>query len=81
VPIARFHLAALYAALHAHRAGDVLLPHQAVRELAWWAALRQHASMGQAIGPALLLVTMDKDTSTMGWGAVLDGVTPARGLH
>jgi len=58
VPSACFHLAALYTALNARRTRDVLLTHQGLRDLTWWAAVRQHSSTGRAICPAPPAVTM-----------------------
>jgi len=81
VPTARFHLAALYAALNGRMTGDVILTHQCLRDLSWWSELRQHASTGRAIWPAPPTITMETDASTVGWGAVFNGVVPARGFH
>jgi len=78
---ARFHLAALDAVLNARVTGDVLITYECLRDLSLWSELRQHASTGRAIWPAPPTITMETDASTVGWGAVLDGVVPARGFH
>lgn len=78
---ARFHLRALYNCLGDAKTGCVRLSHQALRDLHWWQDLLQHPGLGRALWPPPPAHTMHTDASEVGWGAVLDGVLPARGFH
>lgn len=81
VTTARLHLRALYNALGGTMAGDVQLSHQGMRDLAWWANLASNAGLGRALWPGEPSHTLHTDASLTWWGAVLDGVLPARGFH
>lgn len=80
VPLARFHLRALYDALRgvAPRR-DARLDAQSLRDLRWWQALGSDDSVGRALwnGPSAGEVTTD--ASPYGWGATFQRLVPARG--
>lgn len=83
VPTARYHLRSLFTAmqLRSGNSGDVRLGRQALRDLLWWTKLQSHAATGRPLWPGAVSMTLDTDASSVGWGAVLNQDTEARGFH
>eukprot|EP00170_Pyropia_yezoensis_P000534 contig_2688_g535 len=80
VPLARFHLRALYDALRgvAPRR-DARLDAQSLRDLRWWQALGSDDSVGRALGNGPSAGEVTTDASPYGWGATFQRLVPARG--
>lgn len=82
---ARLHLRAIWddiAAAERRRSGFVRLSHQACRDLMWWVQLRDNPGVGRAIWEAAQgqRRLIHSDANDTGWGAVLEGYVPARGM-
>jgi hypothetical protein len=82
VPPARFYLRELHTCLGTKTSwsGRVKLTRQALRDLHWWRDVPQRwaaRSMWRATDTAYLHCDA---SGTVGWGGVLNGLTPARGL-
>jgi len=83
VPSARYHLRSLFTAMQHRRprSGDVQVGRQALKDLKWWTALREHAATGRPLWPGAATMLLDTDASGSGWGAVLNSSAEARGCH
>lgn len=90
VPQARYRTQSLFSAMRPLlRAGpsgrpkdrDMLLGHQALSDLRWWARLSDHTFLGRALRPSLEDAVVQMDASASGWGAIWTGMVPDRGFY
>jgi hypothetical protein len=85
VPAARFFLRALHDVIGSREGwnGSVTLSPQARRDLQWWAKFpegREGRNNGRTIWTLADQAVLHCDSSTFGWGGVLNGRYPTRGL-
>jgi len=79
VPMSRMRLRSLFDGLTCFRARS-RLPSRALSDLLWWSELGSAVAVGRALFQPPVTMELDTDASSYGWGAVRDGLTPARGF-
>lgn len=81
IPLARFHLHALYRCLATRsRKSQLQLSTAAMTEAAWWSRLGASVEVGRALWEQPVVAELTTDACGYGWGAVLNRSVPARGF-
>lgn len=81
IPLARFHLHALYKCLAGNsRRSQLQLSTAAMTETTWWSRLGSSAEVGRALWEQPVVAELTTDACGYGWGAVLNRSVPARGF-